>query len=161
MCGESLNCVSWKSQSSMTLIPSSLLLKKCIQHLFQYKPHPISCSMHEFNVSNHKQQTQQTRNSNTTHTYCTSGSLFFVILCKSNLTVGLQSRGSLHSSYNTNGAIFNVALWPLRMRIHFTFASENSDVECALCEILLAFCYVKINHTHTHVECKNLFIQVL
>ena len=55
-------------------ILSSPLLKKCIQHLFQYKPHPISCSMHEFNVSNHK---QQTRNSNTTHTYCT---LFFVIL---------------------------------------------------------------------------------
>ena len=49
-----------------------------------------------------------------------------------------------------------MALWPLRMRIHFTFASENSDVECALCEIVLAFCYVKIYHSHTHVECKNL-----
>ena len=47
----------------------------------QYKPHPISCSMHEF-------KTQRTRNSNTTHTYCTSGS-FFITWQK--LTVGLQS----------------------------------------------------------------------
>ena len=35
-------------------ILSSLLLKKCIQHLFQYKPHPISCSMHEFNDTTNK-----------------------------------------------------------------------------------------------------------
>ena len=104
-----------------------------------------------FNDSNDKQETQ------TPHTH--TSSLFITWQKLSNFGFAEYSGSIIH---NTNGAILNnMALWPLRMRIHFTFASENSDVECALCEIVLAFCYVKIYHSHTHVECKNLFIQVL
>ena len=63
MCGKILNWVSRKYELNI-----KYLIISSAEEVISFTQAP-PYSMHEYNVSNDTQQTQQTRNSNTTHTY--------------------------------------------------------------------------------------------